>query len=73
MNPDAVKLDMLSFDEFAKIFEGTVHKAGIHQIIDPEAIKVLKRHRMKLVVVSGFVPENILAAVRGEKVGTVVS
>ena len=41
--PDAVKLDRLSFDDLPKIFEESVHKAGIHQIVDPEAIKVLKR------------------------------
>ena len=70
---DAVKLDRLSFDDLPKIFEGSVHKAGIHQIIDPEAIKVLKRHHVKLIVVNGFKPENILAAVNGEKVGTVIS
>ncbi len=72
-NPDVVKLDNLTFDAFSKIFEGSVHKAGIHQIIDPEAIKVLKRHRVKLIVVNGFKPENILAAVNGEKVGTQIS
>lgn len=72
-NPDAVKQDRLTFGEFEKIFEGTVHKAGIHQIIDPEAIKVLKRHHVKLIVVNGFKPENILAAVKGEKVGTIIS
>jgi uridylate kinase len=72
-NQDAVKLDNLTFDDFSKIFEGSIHKAGIHQIIDPEAIKVLKRHRVKLIVVNGFKPENILAAVNGEKVGTVIS
>ena len=70
---DAVKLDHLTFDDLPKIFEGSVHKAGIHQIIDPEAIKVLKRHHVKLIVVNGFKPENILAAVNGEKVGTVIS
>ena len=72
-NSDAVKLDSLTFDAFSKIFEGSVHEAGIHQIIDPEAIKVLKRHRVKLIVVNGFKPRNILAAVNGEKVGTVIS
>jgi uridylate kinase len=55
------------------VFEHNEHKAGIHQIIDPEAIKVLKRKRLKLVVVNGFVPENILAAIKGENVGTVIS
>jgi len=70
---DAVKLDSLSFDYLPKIFDENVHKAGMHQIIDPEAVKVLKRHRVKLVVVNGFNPENILAAVNGEKVGTTIS
>lgn len=69
---DAVKLDTLSFDDLPRIFEGSTHQAGIHQIIDPEAIKVLKRHHVKLVVVNGYKPENILAAVNGQKVGTVI-
>ena len=69
---DAVKLDCLSFDELDAVFSESKHKAGIHQIIDPEAVKLLKRERMKLIVVNGFKPENILAAVQGEKVGTVV-
>jgi len=69
---DAVKLDSLSFDDLPKIFDENVHKAGMHQVIDPEAVKVLKRHRLKLIVVNGFKPENILAAVNGKKVGTMI-
>lgn len=72
-NSDAVKMDNLTFEDLPKIFGDSVHRAGIHQIIDPEAIKVLKRHRVKLIVVNGFKPENILTAVNGEKVGTVIS
>ena len=56
---DAVKLDRLSFDELASVFSESKHKAGIHQIIDPEAVKILKRQRVRLVVVNGFSPENI--------------
>jgi uridylate kinase len=70
---DAVKLDRLSFDDLSSVFSENKHKAGMHQIIDPEAVKVLKRGRMKLVVVNGFKPENVLAAVKGESVGTVIS
>jgi uridylate kinase len=70
---DAVKLDHLSFDDLSNVFSEDKHKAGMHQIVDPEAVKVLKRERMKLVVVNGFKPENILAAVKGESVGTVIS
>jgi uridylate kinase len=72
-HPNAVKLDILSLEDLAKVFEHNEHKAGIHQIIDPEAIKVLKRKRLKLVVVNGFKPENIVAAIKGENVGTVIS
>lgn len=71
-NKDAVKLDHMSLEDLQSVFSESQHKAGIHQIIDPEAIKVLKRKHVKLVVVNGFKPENFLAAVRGEKVGTVV-
>ncbi|MGE5533630.1 MAG: UMP kinase [Bacillota bacterium] len=42
-HPDAVKLDHLSLEELSAVFEHSEHKAGIHQIIDPEAVKVLKR------------------------------
>jgi len=72
-HPDAIKLDNLSIDDLSKVFEESVHKAGIHQIIDPEAIKVLKRKPLKLIVVNGFKPENLFAAIKGENVGTVVS
>jgi uridylate kinase len=71
-NPDAVKLDHLTFEELASVFEQNEHKAGIHQIIDPEAVKVLKRNKVKTIVVSGFDPENMLAAIRGDNVGTVI-
>jgi uridylate kinase len=70
---DAVKLDRLSFDDLQNVLSEAVHKAGIHQIIDPEAVKVLQRKRVKLIVVNGFKPDNILAAVKGEKVGTTVN
>jgi uridylate kinase len=69
----AVKLDHLSFDNLQSVLSEAVHKAGIHQIIDPEAVKVLQRKRVKLIVVNGYEPENVVAAVEGKKVGTTVS
>ncbi len=70
---DAVRLDRLSFDDLPRIFEESKHKAGMHQIIDPVAVKILKRERIKLIVVNGFKPENVLAAVNGENVGTLIT
>ena len=69
---DALKLDHLFLDDLCKIMELNKHEAGMHQVIDPVAIEVLKRKRMKLIVVNGFNPENILAAVNGENVGTTI-
>lgn len=69
---DAIKLDHLFLDDLCKILELNKHQAGMHQIIDPVAIEVLKRRKTKVVVVNGFNPENILAAVNGENVGTTI-
>jgi uridylate kinase len=71
-HPDAVKLDHLNYEDMSTVFSEYRHKAGIHQIIDPEAVKVLRRCRFKVIVVNGFEPENVLGAVKGENVGTVI-
>lgn len=69
---NAVKLDRISFEDLQRVLTEKEHKAGIHQILDPEAVKVLKRGIVKVIVVNGTNPENVLAAVRGKKVGTVI-
>jgi uridylate kinase len=69
---DAIKLDHMFLNDLCKILELKKHEAGMHQVIDPVAIEVLKRRRVKLVIVNGFDPENLLAAVNGENVGTVI-
>jgi uridylate kinase len=69
---DALKLDHLFLEDLCKILELSKHEAGMHQIIDPVAIEVLKRRRMKLIVVNGFNPTNVLAAVNGENIGTTI-
>lgn len=71
-HPDAKKIDRLGFDDLGRLFELNKHKAGIHQILDPEAVTLLQKSRIRMVVVNGFRPENVLLAVRGEKVGTVI-
>jgi uridylate kinase len=69
---DAVKLNYLRFEDLARVCVEDKHKAGIHQIIDPEAIKILRRARVKVVVANGFRPKNVLIAVEGKRVGTLV-
>ncbi len=71
--PDARKLDALNFDDLGKLFEADRHRAGIHQVLDPEAVRLLQKSRIRTVVVNGSNPENVLLAVKGERVGTLIS
>jgi len=69
---DAEMLKRLSFDDLFGFFEKERHEAGIHQVLDPEAVRILQKRRIKTVVVNGFKLENVLLAVKGERVGTVI-
>ncbi|MEM3874070.1 MAG: UMP kinase [Candidatus Bathyarchaeia archaeon] len=71
-HPDAVKLNRVGFEELPKVLAEDKHKAGIHQILDPEAIKILKVRRIRVRVLNGFKPENLLLAVEGKPVGTLI-
>jgi len=71
-HPDAKKIDVLSFDDLFRLFEEDRHRAGIHQVLDPEAVRLLQKKRTRTIVVNGFDPKNIALAVRGEKIGTVI-
>jgi uridylate kinase len=70
--PDAQKLDKLKFEELGSIFEADSHRAGINQIIDPEAVKILTKNRLKTIVVDGYDTAYLVYAVQGRKVGTVI-
>jgi uridylate kinase len=70
---DAHLLDSLRFDDLGKLFEADRHRAGIHQVLDPEAVRLLQKRRIKTVVVNGSKPMNVMLAVEGRKVGTVIS
>ena len=72
-NSDAIKIDDLTFLELSNILQETRHKAGIHQIVDPEALKILRNQNITFIIVNGFTPNNILKAVNGEKIGTKIS
>jgi uridylate kinase len=69
---DAEKLDVLSFSNLAQLFEKKKHEAGIHQILDPEALRILERRKTRTIVLNGFKPSNVLLAVKGEKIGTLI-
>jgi uridylate kinase len=69
---DAVKLEHLSFEDLSQVFAEDKHRAGIHQIVDPEAVRILMRRKVRVVVVNGFRPENVLGVIEGKKIGTAI-
>ena len=69
---DAEKIDEITFEGLSNLLERDKHVAGIHQIIDPEAVRILKRIRVRMLVVNGFNPQNVIAALKGEKIGTII-
>jgi len=69
---NAVKLDHLSFKDLESVLTEDKHKAGIHQILDPESVKLLKKNKTKVVVVNGSDSENVSLAVEGKSVGTII-
>jgi len=71
-HPDAQKIDELSFDDLLGLFEEDKHRAGIHQILDPEAVRLLQRSKTRTVIVNGFKPENVLSAIKGKMAGTLI-
>ncbi len=68
--PEATKIDEISFKDLSTLLEEDKHKAGIQQILDPVAVRVLQKSRIKTVVVNGFKSTNILLVMKGKKIGT---
>jgi len=69
MYPEAKKIDRLTFEELSKLSRAN-HKPGIHSILEPRAIRLLRDSGIKVIILNGLKPENIALAVRGKKIGT---
>jgi len=67
---DAEKIDELKFEDLSKMMKEDRHRVGIHQILDPEAVRLLQKEKIETIVVNGFKPENVILAIQGEKIGT---
>jgi uridylate kinase len=70
---EAKLLHNLSYQELVRILGGTHHRPGIHSIVDPVAARFVAKHKLALVVTNGFFPSNVRKALRGERIGTLVS
>jgi uridylate kinase len=70
---EAKRLDNVTFSGLAELFEQRSHEAGLHQILDPVAVEILRNRSIKTIIVNGFNPENVLHAIEGRNVGTTIT
>lgn len=73
-NPDAKKIDRLTFDELIDIVGTSLDQAGTNVVIDPVAAKVMKDSELTTFVLDGRNLENLRAALVGNDFdGTIIS
>lgn len=70
-DPNAKLLPTISYSKVVEILGGK-HSPGIHSIVDPVAVERISKKRLRLIVLNGNRPENVIRAISGERVGTAV-
>jgi len=68
---DARKLETLSFADLKKFSQSG--KPGSYGILDRLAIETITKHKIKTVIMNGKDPKNILKAIKGERIGTIIA
>ncbi|MET1128721.1 MAG: UMP kinase [Thermoproteota archaeon] len=71
-DPSARMIKRLSYDELLS-YVSSGREPGSYELLDPYAVEILKRSGIPSRVVNGLNPENVLRAVRGEDVGTLIT
>lgn len=68
--PDAKKMDRISIGELRSLISPTGIQAGGYILMDPTALGVIERSKLKVRVASGLDPWNVERIIGGEDVGT---
>jgi len=72
-NVDAKLLKELNYSDLSKLIERASYTPGIHSILDPLTVSGLPGTNIKLIVFNGLIPSNLIDAVKGRNVGTLVA
>ena len=68
--PDAKKFDEIHVEALLKLVSESPVSAGAYELMDPLAIRVVQRSKLKTWIVPANDPENISRVVNDEKIGT---
>ena len=72
-DPDAKLLEKVTLSKLEEILSESPHVAGGYKLIDMLALKILRRSKIRTIVLNGNKPENLEKAIRGEKIGTLIT
>ena len=67
---DAELIEEITASDMMGIISGNEVKAGTYEFIDMTAIQMIKRSNLETVVANGNEPQNLIKAIKGEKIGT---
>jgi len=71
-DPNAKLLKRVSVEDLRRILSKQSVSAGKYELIDPVALSIIERSRIRVAVIDGRDPTAIIQAVRGEDIGTLV-
>jgi uridylate kinase len=71
-DPAAKKFNKITADELAMVLDNAGTKAGEYALLDPVALKIIKRSRITTKIIDGRDPMNVLKAIRGDAIGTTI-
>ena len=67
---DAELIEEITASDMMNIISGNEVKAGTYEFIDMTAIQMIKRSNLETVIANGNEPQNLIKAIKGEKIGT---
>jgi uridylate kinase len=67
---NAKKLETVTVAELAAILSKTEIMAGAYDLMDPLALRIIERSKLRTVVLDGRAPSNVAKALGSEKIGT---
>ncbi|RBQ24100.1 Uridylate kinase [Candidatus Methanobinarius endosymbioticus] len=67
---DAKLIEEITATEMLEVIKGNDVKAGTYEFFDMTAIHMIKRSSLETVIANGEDPQNLVKAVKGEKIGT---
>lgn len=69
----AKKLEKVTIPELTAILSTVQMKAGAYDLMDPLALRIIARSKLRTVIVNGRNPANVSKALRNERIGTEIT